>query len=170
MVGSFFTINYIALLATAGIGMASDKRQQVTTLLYFDLIHLMGLDDLNICYRVGQRFPQVRKCNGIAHLQAVDMPKVIRTFPPTMSCDDAVGVVVAYGCRSIAQYRRACGEVGIGRAQIDGHGQLHSGYLQHANDLILDAVCHKVSGRRFTGFEIGKVTLFFRVKLAVLFL
>ena len=68
--------------------MAGQKRQQVAPLLYLDLIHLMGLDDPNVGHRVGQRFPQVRKCNGIARLQAVDMPEVVRAFPASVSGND----------------------------------------------------------------------------------
>ena len=68
--------------------MAGDERQQVASLLDFDLVHLMGLDDLNVGHGIGQRFPQVRKCNGIALLQTVDVPKIIRAFPTSVSGDD----------------------------------------------------------------------------------
>ena len=77
--------------------MAGDERQQVTVRLYLDLIHFVRLDDFNIRHGVGKRFPQVCQRNGIAHLQAVDMPEVIRAAPPTVTCDDAVGVVAADG-------------------------------------------------------------------------
>lgn len=57
MVGSFFTINYIALLAAAGVGVAGQQRQKVAALLNFDLFNFMGLDDLNVSHRIGQRLP-----------------------------------------------------------------------------------------------------------------
>ena len=55
--GSSFATHHIPLPPAAGVGMAGQKRQQVASLLDFDLAHLVRLDDLNICYRVGQRFP-----------------------------------------------------------------------------------------------------------------
>ncbi len=51
------TVHHIPLPPAAGVGMAGQQRQQVAALLYLDLIHLMGLDDLNVGHRVGQRFP-----------------------------------------------------------------------------------------------------------------
>lgn len=54
----------------------------------FDLIHLVGLDDLNVGHGIGQRFPQVCQRNGIAHLQAVDMPEVVRAAPAPVSGND----------------------------------------------------------------------------------
>lgn len=68
--------------------MAGQQRQQVTVWLNFDFLYLVGLDDLDVGHRVGQRFPQVRKCNGIARLQAVDMPEVVRAAPSTVSGND----------------------------------------------------------------------------------
>lgn len=52
-----YTVHHIPLPSTAGIGVASDKCQQVAARLNFDLVHLMGLDDLNVSHRVGQRLP-----------------------------------------------------------------------------------------------------------------
>ena len=108
-------------------------------MLDFDLVHLVRLDDLNVGHGIGQRFPQVCQRNGIAHRQTVDVPKVIRAFPTSVAGDDTVGVIPTDGCGGIAQHRRACGKVSIGCTQIDRHGQLHSRYLQHADDLILEA-------------------------------
>ena len=54
----------------------------------FDLIHLVGLDDLNVGHGIGQRLAQVCQRNGIAHLQAVDMPEVVRTAPAPVAGDD----------------------------------------------------------------------------------
>lgn len=68
--------------------MAGDERQQIASLLDFDLVHLVGLDDLNVSHRVGQRFPQIRQRNSIARLQAVDIPEVIRTAPATVAGND----------------------------------------------------------------------------------
>lgn len=68
--------------------MAGQQRQQVAVLLYLDLIHLVGLDDLNVHYGIGQRLPQVCQRNGIARLQAVDMPEVVRTAPAPVSGND----------------------------------------------------------------------------------
>ena len=55
--GRFFTINYISLFAAAGVRMASNKRQQVTALLYLDFFDFVRLDDLDVGHRVDQRFP-----------------------------------------------------------------------------------------------------------------
>lgn len=68
--------------------MAGQQSQQVTVRLDFDLVHLVGLDDLDVGHRICQRFPQVRQRNGIASLQAVDMPEVIRTAPAPVSGND----------------------------------------------------------------------------------
>ena len=68
--------------------MAGQQRQQVAVRLNFDFLYLMGLDDLDVGHRVGQRFPQVCQRNAVAHSQAVDMPEVIRTAPAPVSGDD----------------------------------------------------------------------------------
>ena len=54
---SSFTIDHIPLPPTAGVGMAGQQRQQVAARLDFDLVHLVGLDDLNVSHCVSQRFP-----------------------------------------------------------------------------------------------------------------
>ena len=54
---SSFTIDHIPLPPAAGVGMAGQQRQQVAALLNFDLFNFMGLDDLNVGYRIRQRFP-----------------------------------------------------------------------------------------------------------------
>lgn len=106
MVGSFFAIDHISLSPTAGVGVAGQQRQQVAVRLNFDLIHLVGLDNLNVGHRVGQRFPQVCQRNGITHSQLVDVPEVIRTFPSTVTGDDldrtlVCGVAVPFlACRT----------------------------------------------------------------------
>ena len=53
----FFAIDDASLPPAAGVGVTRQQRQQVAPMLYLDLIHLMGLDDLNVGHRVGQRFP-----------------------------------------------------------------------------------------------------------------
>ena len=53
-------------------------------------------------------------------------------------------------------------------AQVDRHGQLHGRDLQHADDLVLDAVGGKVNGRLLAGFQAGQIVLFLRIKLAVI--
>ena len=126
MVDSFFTINYITLLAAAGVGMAGQQRQQVAALLDFDHVHFMGLNNLNIGHRVGQRFPQVGKLHGIARLQVVYMPEVVRTAPAPVACNNAVSVVAADRGGGITQLCRSCREVVVGCTQIDRHGQFHS--------------------------------------------
>ena len=50
-------IHHKPLPPTTGVGVTGQKRQQVASLLDFDLVHLMGLDDLNVSYGVGQRLP-----------------------------------------------------------------------------------------------------------------
>ena len=55
--GQFFAIHRIPLPTAAGVGMAGQQSQQIASLLDFDLVHLMWLDDLNISHCVGQRFP-----------------------------------------------------------------------------------------------------------------
>ena len=97
-VGSFFTINYIALLAAAGIGMAGQQRQQVVALLDFNFLNLMRLDNLDVRYCISQGFPQVRELHGIAYSQSVNVPEVIRAAPASVPSDNAVGVVAADGC------------------------------------------------------------------------
>ena len=77
--------------------MAGQQGQQVAVWLDLDLLRLVGLDDLNARYGVGQRFPQVGELHGIAHLQAVDVTEVVRAAPATVSGNDAVGVVAANG-------------------------------------------------------------------------
>ena len=139
-------------------------------MLHLDLIHLVGLDDLNVGHGIGQRFPQVCQRNGIAHRQTVDVPKIIRAFPTSVSGNDAVGAIATDGCRCVSKHRCTCGKVSVGRAQIDRHGQLHSRYLQHADDLILDAVGSQVGGGFFAGFKVGEVALLFCVKLSVVLL
>ena len=62
-----------------------------------DLLHLVGLDDLNVRYGVSQRLPQVGELHGVTHLQTVDMPEVVRATPATVSGDDAVGIIAADG-------------------------------------------------------------------------
>lgn len=57
-------------------------------MLYLDLIHLVGLDDLNVGHGIGQRFPQVYQRNGIAHRQTVDVPEVVRAAPAPVAGDD----------------------------------------------------------------------------------
>ena len=89
----------------------------------------MGLDDLDVGHRICQRFPQIRQRNAVAHRQTVDVPKIIRAFPTSVSGDDTVGVVAADGCGGVAQHCRADGKMFVRCAQIDRHGQLHSGYL-----------------------------------------
>ncbi len=59
MVGSFFTINYIALIAAAGIGMAGQQRQQVAALLDFNFLNLMRLDNLDVRYCICSTFRYV---------------------------------------------------------------------------------------------------------------
>jgi len=81
-----------------------------------------------------------------------------------------VGAAPADGCGGVSKHRRACGKVFIGRAQIDRHGQLHSGYLQHADDLVSYTVGGQVGGRLLTGFEVGEITLLFLIKLSVVLL
>ena len=68
--------------------MAGQQRQQISVRLNLDLIHLVWLDDLNIRYRIRQGFPQVCELHGITHLQAVDMPEVVRAAPAPVSGDD----------------------------------------------------------------------------------
>ena len=70
----------------------------------------------------------------------------------------------------VPQHRSACGEVSIGRAQIDRHGQFHSRYLQHAYDLVLNTVGGQVGGGYFAGFKVSEVALLFCIKLAVIVL
>ena len=57
MVGSFFAVNHISLSPTRSVRVAGQQRQQVATLLNFDLIRFMGLNDLNVGHSIGQRFP-----------------------------------------------------------------------------------------------------------------
>ena len=52
-----YTVHHIPLSSAAGIGMAGQQRQQVAVRLNFDFRYLMGLDDLNVSHRVGQRLP-----------------------------------------------------------------------------------------------------------------
>ena len=56
--------------------------------MYLDFIHLVRLDDLNICHRVYQCFPQVGELHGIAYLQTVDTPEVVRAVPAPVAGDD----------------------------------------------------------------------------------
>lgn len=53
----FFAIDDASLPPAAGVRMAGQQRQQVAVRLNFDFRYLVGLDDLNIRHRVGQRFP-----------------------------------------------------------------------------------------------------------------
>lgn len=98
------------------------------------------------------------------------VPKVVRSAPSTVACNDAVGVGTADGGGGIAQHRRACGKVVIGRAQINRHGQFHSRYLQHTDDLIFNTVSGQVGGGFFAGFKVGEIALLFCVKLPVVLL
>ena len=76
----------------AAVGaVTGDERQQVTPRLDFDLLHLTGLDDLNVNHRVGERFPQIGNRYGIAHPQAVYVTEIICAIPASMSGNDAVG-------------------------------------------------------------------------------
>ena len=95
-----FTIHYITLLAAAGVGVAGQQRQQVAALLDFDHVHLMGLDDLNIRHRIGQRFPQIGELYSVAYSQLVYMPEVVRTAPTSVARNDAVGVSSMVGISS----------------------------------------------------------------------
>lgn len=52
-----YTVHHIPLPPAAGVGMAGNERQQVASLLDFDLIHLVRLDDPNVGHCVSQRFP-----------------------------------------------------------------------------------------------------------------
>lgn len=108
---SSFTIDHIPLPPAAGVGMAGQQRQQVAALLYLDLIHLMGQDNLDVRYRIRHGFPQVCELHGVANLQAVYTPEVIRTAPAPVSGNDAVGVIPADGRGGITQHCRTCGEV-----------------------------------------------------------
>ena len=53
----FFAIDDASLPPAAGVGMAGQQRQQIAVRLDFDLVHLVGLDDLNVSYGIGQRLP-----------------------------------------------------------------------------------------------------------------
>ena len=64
--GQFFAVHHIPLPPAAGVGVAGQQRQQIAVWLNFDFLYLVGLDDLNVSYGVGQRFPQVYQRNGIA--------------------------------------------------------------------------------------------------------
>lgn len=61
-----YTVHHIPLPPTAGVGMTGQQCQQITALLYFDFLHLVGLDDLDVGHRVGQRFPWIRQRNGVS--------------------------------------------------------------------------------------------------------
>ena len=50
--GSFFTVYHIPLSPTTGVGVAGQQRQQVAARLYLDLVHLVGLDDLDVSHGV----------------------------------------------------------------------------------------------------------------------
>ena len=69
----------------AGVGVAGDERQQVTPRLDLDFVHLVRLDDLHINHGIGERFPQIGNRYGIARLQAVYVPKIIRAICPAMT-------------------------------------------------------------------------------------
>ena len=68
--------------------MAGQQRQQIASLLDFDLVHLVRLDDLNVGHGIGQRLPQVGELHGVTYLQTVDMPEVVRAAPTSVSGDD----------------------------------------------------------------------------------
>ena len=68
--------------------MAGQQGQQVAVGPDLDLLHLVGLDDLNVRYGVSQRLPQVGELHGVTHLQAVYTPEVIRTAPAPVSGND----------------------------------------------------------------------------------
>ena len=101
--------------------MAGQQSQQITVGLYPDLVHLVGLDDLDICHGVGQLLPQVGHSHLIAYLQEVNMTEVVRTLPAPVSCNDGVGAVSANGDRCLPQHCRACGQMFVTGAQVDGH-------------------------------------------------
>ena len=124
-----YTVHHIPLSSAAGIGMAGQQRQQAAVRLNFDFLYLVGLDNLDVRYRIRHGFPQVCELHGVARLQAVDIPEVIRTAPAPVSGNDAVGVIPTDGRGRVAQHRRACGKVSVGCTQIDRHGKLHSRYL-----------------------------------------
>ena len=52
-----FAIHHQPLPSAAGVGVAGDKRQQVTPRLDFDFVHLVRLDDLHIDHGIGECFP-----------------------------------------------------------------------------------------------------------------
>ena len=163
-----FAIHHQPLPSSAGVGMAGDERQQVTPRLDLDFVHLMGLDDLNVNHRVGERFPQIGNRYGIAHLQAVYVPKIIRAMPPSMPGNDAVGICAANGRRSVSQHGGPCGKVRIRRAQVDRHDQLQRGYLQYTYDLVLHAVVSQQYSRLLTGQSVGQSRLPLRINALVI--
>lgn len=57
LISGSFTIDHIPLPPAAGVGVAGQQRQQIASLLDFDFVYLVGLDDLNVSYDVGQRLP-----------------------------------------------------------------------------------------------------------------
>ena len=119
----------------------------------------MGLDDLDVNHGIGEHLPQICNCYDIARLQAVYVPKVIRTMPPSMSGNDAVGTHAANRHRSVPKHRRPCGKVRIRRAQVDRHDQLQRGYLQYTYDLVLHAVVFQQYSRLLTGQSVGQSRL-----------
>ena len=68
--------------------MAGQQRQKIASLLDFDLVHLVRLDDLDVRHGIGQRFPQVCELHGIAYSQLIYVPEVIRTAPAPVSGND----------------------------------------------------------------------------------
>ena len=118
-------------------------------MLYLDLIHLVGLDDLNVGHGIGQRFPQVCQRNGIAHRQTVDVPKIIRAFPTSVSGNDAVGAIATDGRGCVSQHRRACGKVTfVGDDDI----------LYDDADAFLDCIREELPYRDTTGFRYEVLT------------
>ena len=107
---------------------------------------------------------------GIARLQAVYVPKIIRAIPSSMPGNDAVGIYAANGRRSVPQHRRPCGKVRIRRAQVDRHDQLQRGYLQYTYDLVLHAAVSQQYSGLLTGQSIGQSRLPLCINAFVIFL
>lgn len=52
-----YTVHHIPFPPAAGVGVAGQQRQQIAVRLNFDFLYLVGLDDLNVSYGIGQRSP-----------------------------------------------------------------------------------------------------------------
>ena len=97
LIGCSLTVHDQPIPPAAGVRVTGYQREHIPSRLDQHGVNVVRLYYTGLADFIGQRFPQVRNCDGIPNLDLVHVQEVWRAAPSAMTGDHAVRVYAANG-------------------------------------------------------------------------